>query len=239
MKAFTAKHLLFVCLLCSQTTIYANDTVQEATSTKETTGFGIGAIIGGLLAGPPGAIAGAAGGTWLGSRETEADRAIASLEKQLNTKSIELAYQQNELANTRAAFQKEFQKVVLNQQIQSLEKLSQGISYVIYYKTNDAEIRSDVRPQIQQIAELIKPYPEISIQIEGYADRRGSQKYNLTLSKERINRVRSEFLRAGIPNQRLRTHAYGEQRVAAEKDDHESYIFDRRVTINLTLDREA
>jgi len=235
----SVNRLLLVSLLSIQSTVSANDEQVNTTSAKENAGFGIGAIIGGLLAGPPGAIIGAAGGTWFGSRETEADNTIASLEKELNAKSIELAYQQNELASTREKFQKEFQQVVHSQEIQSLERLSQGISYVIYYKTNDAKIRRDILPKIQQLAELIKPYPQIRIQIEGYADYRGSESHNLALSKKRIDNVRSEFIKSGIPNQRFQTQANGERKAAARHGDNEAYVFDRRVTINLTLDREA
>ena len=230
--------LLFVSLLGIQSIANADD-MHHISSTKENAGFSIGAIIGGLLAGPPGAIIGGAGGSWFGTRETKADETIAKLEKQLNAKSIELAYQQNELAYVRETFKEEFQRVVHSQEIQSLEKLSQGISYVIYYKTNDAEIRQDVRPQIQQLVELIKPYPQIQIQIEGHADYRGSETYNMALSKKRIDKVKTEFINAGISSQRLQTHAYGERKTTAKQGDNEAYVFDRRVTINLTLDREA
>jgi sortase system peptidoglycan-associated protein len=230
--------LLFISLLAIQSIANADD-MQQVSSTKENTGFGIGAILGGLLAGPPGAIIGAVGGSWFGTRETEADKTIASLEKKLNEKSMELAYHQNELAYVKKSFENEFQRIVHSQEIQSLENLSQGISYVIYYKTNDSEIRHDVRPQIQQLVELIKPYPQIQIQIEGHADYRGTEKYNMALSKKRIDKVRTEFINAGIPNQRLQTHAYGERQTTAQQGDSETYVFDRRVTINLTLDREA
>jgi sortase system peptidoglycan-associated protein len=236
MKLF--KTSLFISLLAIQPIANADD-IQHIASTKENAGFGIGAIIGGLIAGPPGAIIGAAGGTWFGNRETEADRTIAALEKELNAKSMELAYQQNELSHSREQFQNELQHVVMSNEIQSLEKLSQGISYVIYYKTNDTEIRQDIRPRIQQLVELIKPYPQIQIQIEGHADFRGSEDYNLTLSKKRIDKVRSEFINAGISSNRLQSHAYGERYTSAKKGDIESYIFDRRVTINLTLNREV
>lgn len=233
-----SKSLFFISLLGIQSIANADD-IQHLTSAKENAGFGVGAIIGGLLAGPPGAIIGAAGGSWFGHRESEADRTIVKLEKELNAKSIELAYQQNELATTKAAFQQEFQRVVHSQEIQSLEKLSQGISYVVYYKTNDAEISENIRPQIQHLAELIKPYSQIQIQIEGHADLRGSEKYNLTLSKKRIDKVRTEFINAGISDQRIHGHAYGEKRARALQGDKEAYVFDRRVTINLTIDQEA
>jgi sortase system peptidoglycan-associated protein len=232
------KTVLLSSLLVIQPIANADD-IQHIASAKENAGFGIGAIIGGLLAGPPGAIIGAAGGTWFGNRETESDKAIAALEKELNAKSIELAYQQNELAYIKESFKNELQQVALSQEIQSLEKLSQGISYVIYYKTNDTEIRHDVLPQIQQLVQLIKPYPQIQIQIEGHADFRGSENYNMALSKKRIDKVRSEFINAGISGNRLQTHAYGERQTTAQQGDKESYVFDRRVTINLTLDREA
>lgn len=233
-----SKSLFFIILLGVQSIAYADD-IQHLTSAKENAGFGLGAIIGGLLAGPPGVIIGAAGGSWFGHRETVSDNTIIQLEKELNAKSIELAYQQNELATTKAAFQQEFQRVVHSQEIQSLEKLSRGISYVVYYKTNNTEIRDNVRPQIQQLAELIKPYPQIQIQIEGHADVRGPEKYNLTLSKKRINKVRAEFINAGISDKRIHGHAYGEKRAHALLGDIEAYVFDRRVTINLTLDHEA
>lgn len=237
-----SKTLLFASLLSIQSFANAEDS-QHLSSVKESTGFGVGAIIGGLLAGPPGAIIGAVGGSWFGHRETETDRTIATLEKELNAKSIELAYQQNklenELATTKASFQKEFQHVVHSQEVQALEKLSQGISYVIYYKTNDDKIRQDIRSQVKQLIELIKPYPKIQIQIEGHADSRGSEQYNMALSKKRIDKVRAEFINSGIPSERLRSHAYGEKQTQADEGDIEAYIFDRRVTINLTLDREA
>jgi len=236
MKSYHA--LLFISLLAIQSIASADD-IQHVSSTKETAGFSIGAILGGLLAGPPGAIIGAVSGSWFGTRETNADKSIALLEKQLNAKSMELAYHQNELAYVRKTFEEEFQRVVHSKEIQSLENLSQGISYVIYYKTNDAEIRHDIRPKIQQLVELIKPYPQIHIQIEGHADYRGSKKYNMSLSKKRIDKVRTEFINAGISNQRLQMQAYGERQTTAKQGDSEAYVFDRRVTINLTLDRKA
>jgi len=76
--------LLFISLLGIQSIANADDyqhtspDIQHASSTIENTGFGIGALIGGLLAGPPGAIIGAAGGSWFASRETKANKAIGA-----------------------------------------------------------------------------------------------------------------------------------------------------------------
>ena len=233
------KTIILISLISLQSIVAANDIQTEPASTKENVGFGIGALIGGVLAGPIGVVIGAGGGTWLGARENKTDKTIASLEKELNAKSIEIAYQQNELAETKEKYKKEFQKVMLNKETRSLEKLSDGISYVVYYKTNDAKIHQAILPEIQKLANLIKTYPEIKIQINGYTDYRGSDNHNLVLSKERVNNVRTEFIKAGISNQRFQTHAHGESKASANEGDTESYVFDRRVTISLTLNQEV
>ena len=233
------KTIILISLISLQSIVAANDIQTEPASTKENIGFGIGTLIGGVLAGPIGVVIGAGGGTWLGARENKTDKTIASLEKELNAKSIEIAYQQNELAETKEKYKKEFQKVMLNKETRSLEKLSEGISYVIYYKTNEAEIHHAILPEIQKLANLIKTYPEIKIQISGYADYRGSDNHNLVLSKERVSNVRTEFIKAGISNQRFQTHAHGESKASANEGDTESYVFDRRVTISLTLNQEV
>ena len=235
MKA--GKIALLISLVFFQTLVSADDITHQPPIGKDGAGFGLGAIIGGLVAGPPGAVIGAFSGGWLGVRESEKDRQLAALEQELNAKSIELAYQQNELASTRAQFEQEFQKVMLNREVRELEKLSQGISYVIYYKTDRADLRKEVLPRIRQLAELIKPYARIKIRIEGHADRRGSKKYNLKLSQRRIETVRKQFLDAGIPAKRLQTYARGENE--AKANEQEEFIFDRRVTISLTLDQEV
>ena len=233
------KTIVLISIICFQSIVVANDNQNEHASHKENIGFGLGALIGGVIAGPVGIVIGTGGGTWLGARENERDKTIVALEKELNAKSIEIAYQQNELAETKKKFQEEFQKVVNSRETQSLEKLSQGISYVIYYKTNDAKIHHEVLPKIQKLARLIKTYPQIQIQINGYADFRGTYKHNLALSKQRIKNVRDEFIKAGISNQRFQTYAYGEHKASAYEGDTESYIFARRVTINLTLNKET
>jgi len=237
MKIITTLTLVF--LLSTQFNANATEVEQETDPTKGNVGFGLGALIGGLLAGPPGAVIGAASGTWFGVRESDSDNAIASLEKKLNAQSIELAYQQNELANSRERYKKEFHQVVNSNEIQSLEKLSQGISYVIYYKTNDAEIQEDIQPKIKQLANLIKPYPQIKIQIAGYTDHRGSLDFNFLLSKKRVDNVKAAFINAGISNKRFQLQTLGESAAIARHGDKEAYIFDRKVTINLTLDTEA
>ncbi len=86
---------------------------------------------------------------------------------------------------------------------------------------------------------MIRQFPEISVQLEGHADRRGTNTHNMKLSQKRIKEVQSEMVNAGLPEQRIQVHAYGETQAIATNGDSEGYIFDRRVTIHLTLDTEV
>ncbi len=61
-------------------------------SKNEGIGFGIGAIIGSLIAGPPGAVIGAAGGSFFGHKEAEEDEAYASMENSCSKKAMSLHY---------------------------------------------------------------------------------------------------------------------------------------------------
>ena len=236
MKLF--KTIILIGLIGIQSIAVANDNKQNYASTKENVGFGVGSLIGGLIAGPIGVVVGAGSGIWLGDRENKTDESIANLEKELNEKNIQIAYQQNELTKTKVKFQQEFQKVLNKNEMHSLKKLSDGISYTIYYKTNDAQINNNVLPEIKKLASLLKEYPTIQIQINGYTDYRGTDSDNLILSKKRIENVRDEFIKAGISEQRFQMHAYGEREAFAYEGDQESYVFDRRVKIKLTLNQE-
>ncbi len=230
---------LLVSLLLFHSFVSAETNQDNQARSKNGIGFGVGAIVGGLLAGPPGIVIGAVSGGAIGDRHDRKDKEIDKLEKELNAKSIELAYQQNELSKTRASFEEEFRQVMLDREIQALEKLSQGISYVIYYRTNTVDISADIMPRIEQLAALVKPYTDIQVRIEGFADQRGSDEYNLALSKKRIEKVRAALIEAGINASRIQTQAFGERKSMTQQGDLEGYLFDRRVTINLTLDREV
>ena len=86
----TLKTIILTSIICFQSITLASEIQNEPASNKENIGFGLGALVGGVLAGPVGVVIGAGGGTWLGDRENESDKTIAALEKELNAKSIEV-----------------------------------------------------------------------------------------------------------------------------------------------------
>lgn len=206
---------------------------------KEGIGLGIGALIGGLIAGPPGAIIGAAGGAWFGDKHETKDGKISGLEKRLVEKQTELAYLQNQFTDLQSAYGKELQKVKLDKQFSALDKLSRGVSLTVHFRTDSANIDQAAIPRIERLAGFLKDLPEVQLQLEAHADQRGAPYYNKRLSQLRAQSVRNELIRAGIPANRIHIHAHGETQAKAVTGDREAYVFDRRVTILLTLDSET
>ena len=233
--------LTLVTLCLFNITAYANpDSARtSAKKHKEEMGLGMGALIGGLIAGPPGAIIGAAGGAWFGNKEKEEDLKISSLEKRLIEKQGELAYLESQFGDLQSQYGQQLQKVSLEKRLTSLEHLSQGVSVTVYFRTNSAEIDEVIVERITKLAHFLKTFPEIQLQLEAHADQRGSEKHNKQLSQQRARTIETALIAAGLPAKQIRTYAYGESRAVAKETDQEGHVFDRRVNIYLTLDTEA
>lgn len=213
--------------------------VPEDQGHRDEIGLGIGALIGGLIAGPPGAIIGAAGGAWYGNREDTEAVAREDLEGELHKKQTQVAYLQNQLTELRSEFGREMRKVKLQDRSAALEQLSRGISMTVYFRTDSARIDDKVLADIRDLAVFLKDYPEVQLHLEAHADRRGSEEYNKALSRRRALAVREALTAAGIDAGRIHAHAYGEANAEQAVQDREGMIFDRRVNIVLNLDSQA
>jgi len=208
-------------------------------SIKESAGFGLGALAGGLIAGPPGAIAGAVAGTWFGNKKIKEDKELHTLKKQLQDKEIKISHLQKQSKLAQSRFDHDLKKIRLEHAIKSLDLISNGIAFNIHFRTDSAHMEYGLNKKINKLAQLLQHYPNIRILLEGYADQRGSTQYNHTLSKKRILSVKTALLNAGIPANRIDVHAYGETRSVSAIGDLEGYMFDRRVVILLTLDKQV
>ena len=213
-----------------------NDT--PATVKNEATGFGIGALLGGLIGGPPGAVIGAAGGTLYGNYTARKTNAITTLEQELRDKDMQLAYLQDEITRFQINHASNLQAVALEGKQASLQKLGNGISFSIFFRTNDAGIDPVLNTHIHDLVNLICDVPEIRVQLEAHADERGLPSYNMQLSHNRARAVQAVLINAGLPAERIQKYAYGESRARTKITDQEDYLFDRRVDIKLTLDKQ-
>ncbi len=205
---------------------------------KAETGLGIGAILGGLIAGPPGAILGMAGGAWLGENNEKKYEQISQLNTDLIDRQTQLVIMENRVSRMQEEIGTEMQKVVARNRTSSLKDLSHGVSLSIYFRTESTDIDNDSEPRIRKLAEFVKQFPEIKLLIEGFADKRGATIFNRQLGTKRAQSVRAALLKSGLDSKRILIHSYGESQANASETDLEGTFFDRRVNITLTLDTQ-
>ncbi|HHI81588.1 MAG TPA: peptidoglycan-associated lipoprotein, partial [Rhizobiales bacterium] len=80
----------------------------------------------------------------------------------------------------------------------------------------------------------LQQYPNVTIQIEGHADERGTREYNIALSARRATAVRNFLARQGIAASRMSTIAYGKERPVALCDAESCWNQNRRAVTVIT-----
>lgn len=80
----------------------------------------------------------------------------------------------------------------------------------IEYDFNSAKIKKESLPQLDVIAAVMKANPKYSIFLKSYTDERGSDVYNLNLSRKRAQSVYNYLVSQGISKNRLTSKGYGE-----------------------------
>jgi outer membrane protein OmpA-like peptidoglycan-associated protein len=78
------------------------------------------------------------------------------------------------------------------------------------FDTANSNVRAADAPEIDQIAETLKQYPNARIRIAGYADARGSEPANMALGKARADAIKASLGAKGIDATRIETVSGGE-----------------------------
>ncbi len=94
--------------------------------------------------------------------------------------------------------------VIEENQIVILEK--------IYFETDSAEIQQRSYPIIDAVAATLIGNPQIvKIEIQGHADERSSDEYNIRLTRDRAAAVLEALVQRGVTRDRMRSAGYGER----------------------------
>jgi len=102
------------------------------------------------------------------------------------------------------------------------------------FETNSAAITSESMKQVQNIAAILKAFPNASLKIGGYTDKTGDEPANLKLSQARADAVLTALKNNGITTSQLAgAEGYGSQfaKVAASASDEERKK-DRRIAVS-------
>jgi peptidoglycan-associated lipoprotein len=93
---------------------------------------------------------------------------------------------------------------------ETLEDITKSLQPV-YFEYDSVVIKDAGRAAIQKNAEYLKGRSTVKVLIEGHADSRGTNEYNLALAERRADAVRDYLVSLGIGNDRVTIVSKGEE----------------------------
>jgi len=101
----------------------------------------------------------------------------------------------------------------------------------IHFALDKARISQPSTAVLDKVVAVLRQYPVIVVEIQGYTDPRASDAYNLALGNRRALSVRNYLLRQGIAPERLTIRSFGEKQRIATGSSPLDYARDRRVEL--------
>lgn len=109
-------------------------------------------------------------------------------------------------------------------------KLPSGIAF----DTNQASVRPDMRPALDQVAKTLASYQSTFIDVTGHTDSTGGDAINQPLSERRASAVADYLQYQGVQRARMATRGYGAQMPVGSNDSDAGRSQNRRVEIRLS-----
>jgi len=104
-----------------------------------------------------------------------------------------------------------------------------------YFDYDQHTLRPDaeaaLKTDAQTLADIIKQYPDFKLTVEGFADERGSDEYNLALGDARAKQTKEYLSTLGLPANQLATISYGKEKPVCTEHDEDCWQKNRRTHI--------
>lgn len=198
---------------------------------EEGVGMGSGAAIGALVGGPVGAfiglMVGGAMGDSIGTAK-QADLRAQAFEEHARVVEQHAQVLEQELIDTRIALAKSSERTGGDEM---LDQLAEKLQADVMFRTASADMDETVAAKLEELGKLLAAHSQLQVQLNGFADPRGTPEQNLELSQRRADAVREALIRGGASAEQIRLSAHGEDLATAPKDDVEAYAWERRVSL--------
>ena len=175
-------------------------------------GFTSGAAVGAAAGGPLGAVVGASIGAIMGERSHRKSEALAQ-------RRAEAARLTGELDS-------------LNVSLADIEGKAGAVGATVQFRTGETGVRDSDRARLARLGSLVAGLKDVRVRVSGFADARGDEQLNMSLSQERAEMVARELEKAGIGRERMTIEAMGE-RFASSDAVADDQAFERCVEIRL------
>jgi OOP family OmpA-OmpF porin len=99
----------------------------------------------------------------------------------------------------------------------------------VEFDFDKSTIKKGYYQDIDNLAQVMKDYPDLNVVIEGHTDSVGTAAYNKKLSQRRAEAVKKYMVEKGIDVNRLKAQGFGEEKPIASNETKEGRRQNRRV----------
>jgi OmpA-OmpF porin, OOP family len=103
----------------------------------------------------------------------------------------------------------------------------------VTFETNSAVLTADSRPVLNEVADGLSKHPRLKVELQGYTDSTGSDKYNLALSAKRANSVRDYLITQNVKPEQLTAKGFGKADPVASNATPAGRAKNRRVVMKV------
>jgi peptidoglycan-associated lipoprotein len=98
----------------------------------------------------------------------------------------------------------------------------------VYYALDSYAVADANKALVQAHAKYLSEHPARKVRIEGNADERGSNEYNLALGQRRADSVKKMLILGGAKDEQIEASSFGEEKPKAVGHDESSWSQNRR-----------
>lgn len=101
------------------------------------------------------------------------------------------------------------------------------------FATGSANINGETGVEVDNVAAILKAYPNVKVRVEGYTDNTGDAAANMKLSQARAEAVKGRLIAQGINGSRIEAKGYGQNNPVASNNTEEGKAENRRTEIRI------
>src|SRR4051794_26547116 len=98
----------------------------------------------------------------------------------------------------------------------------------VMFELDQSTIRDDQRAGLQKNADFLRRWPTVRVSVEGHADSRGTNEYNLALGERRANAVKEYLVGLGVMGDRMVVVSKGEEAPLCSEEIEACFARNRR-----------